>query len=61
MPADHHPQNQGQQQQQQQQHQGFSAGAGGSGGGGCGASEPWWARFPDFVPVEALKGGRDPR
>jgi hypothetical protein len=32
--------------------------ADGDGGGGA---APWWARFPDFVPVAALQGGRDPR
>lgn len=23
--------------------------------------KPWWHRFPDFVPLSALKGGRNPR
>ena len=37
------------------------AGSGGSGGSGSSGQQPWWARLPDFVPVAALRGGRDPR
>jgi hypothetical protein len=33
--------------------------------GGRGAPDqngpPWWHRLPDFVPVAALRSGRDPR
>ncbi|GBF92584.1 hypothetical protein Rsub_05198 [Raphidocelis subcapitata] len=50
-------------------------GGGGAGGGGAWAQQParppaweppaggapWWSRLPDFVPVEALAGGWDPR
>ena len=25
------------------------------------SGQPWWQRFPDFVPVEALKWGANPR
>ena len=24
-------------------------------------AQPWWRRFPDFVPVEALRWGKNPR
>lgn len=30
-------------------------------GGGGDGQQPWWVRLPDFVPVAALKGGKDPR
>ena len=26
-----------------------------------GDAQPWWHRFPDFVPVDGLAGGRNPR
>lgn len=58
-------------QQQRQQQRGRNGGRslelasnpseGGRHPTGASAGEPWWKRFPDFVPVEALKWGKNPR
>ena len=49
--------------QQQQQSRGLAQGGGASAGAPAGATsqQPWWMLLDDFVPVEALAGGRDPR
>jgi hypothetical protein len=42
-------------------HHGKEAAAMGGQGGDAGVSRLWWQLLPDFVPVEALAGGTDPR
>ncbi|KAK9805692.1 hypothetical protein WJX72_012245 [[Myrmecia] bisecta] len=38
-----------------------SASAGAVGADAGGGEEPWWMRFPDFVPISALGNGTNPR